>query len=311
MDQFHKHEGVDTNSIKCNLREAQPSRRLELREAVQRVVLKWKWNPVPTTCRALWEKRPLTQPEIDSRRKPPKIRNIDADQFQDFQPEDKILNLGHLKEKHCPHGFQISISQDTVNFYKTTFDINNIPVIPQAIQINKELKDKPSPNSLSSPLLRWFRVVHNAKLTKFSMLENFPAYLANLAESQSPTILDDFWKRQLYIDPKFWDIFACCATPLSNATNVSSTVEASSGLSYLSSCFRKIAEGWRDIARGYFDGKRDVPPRIQPVLLGLVFWRKRRWCLRQGCCRFYVVSLKKNQFQSLFVQFQRCMWLVW
>ena len=80
----------------------------------QRVVLKWKWNPVPTICRTPCEKRPLTQPNIDSWRKPPKIRNIEADQFLDFQREDQILNLDDLKEKHCPPGFQISISEDTV-----------------------------------------------------------------------------------------------------------------------------------------------------------------------------------------------------
>lgn len=167
----------------------------------QRVVLKWKWNPVPTICRTPCEKRPLTQPNIDSWRKPPKIRNIEADQFLDFQREDQILNLDDLKEKHCPPGFQISISEDTVTFYKTTFDINKFPVISQAIQINKELKVKLSSNGIPAPLPRWFRVGHNAKLTKFSMLENFPAYLTSLAESHPPTILDELRKRQLYNDP--------------------------------------------------------------------------------------------------------------
>ena len=136
----------------------------------QRIALKWKLNPVPTICRTPCVKRPLTQPNIDSWRKPPKIRNIEADQFPEFQREEQIFNLDDIKEKHCPPGFQISISQDKVPVYKSTFDINKFPVISQAIQINKELKVKLSSNGIPAPLPRWFSVGHNAKPNKLSVL---------------------------------------------------------------------------------------------------------------------------------------------
>ena len=115
---------------------------------------------------------------------------MEANQLPDFQREDQIFNLDDLKEKLCPLGFQISISQGTVTFYKTAFDIYKFPVILQAIQINKELKVNLSSNGIPGPSPKWFSLGHNAKLTKFYMLKNSSAYLTNLVGSHPPNILD-------------------------------------------------------------------------------------------------------------------------
>ena len=81
---------------------------------------------------SLWE-APLTQPNKESWRKPPKNCNIEAEQFAAFQREDQFVNIHDLKEKNCPPWFQISIGQEMVTFYKTTFGINKLPFISQAI----------------------------------------------------------------------------------------------------------------------------------------------------------------------------------
>ena len=171
----------------------------------QRVGLKWKWNPVPTKLEPPCKKRlltqPMTQPNVDSWRKPPKIRNVEPDQFPNFQREDNIPTFEDIEEKHCPPGFQICKSESAISFYKTTFDANNFPVISQTIHIDKDLHVKLQSNGNPAPLPKWFTTGHNAKLTKLSMLENFPAYLTNKAENHPPTILDELRKRQMYNDP--------------------------------------------------------------------------------------------------------------
>ena len=48
------------------------------------------------------------------------------------------------------------------------------------------------------PLPEWFVKGHNAKLTKFSMLDNFPSYLKNIAEEHPESILTELEKRQYY-----------------------------------------------------------------------------------------------------------------
>ena len=46
------------------------------------------------------------------------------------------------------------------------------------------------------PLPQWFIHGHNAKLTRFSMLENFPNYMKNVVEEHPYTILKELQKRQ-------------------------------------------------------------------------------------------------------------------
>ena len=143
----------------------------------ERVKLNWRYKPVPTISCKPTNKRPLTQPIVTEWRKPPKIRNIEPDQYPDFQRDDLIHNIGDLKEQNCPHGFQININEDSVCFYKINFDNKNYPIMSQTIHVNKELKVKLACNGIPAPLPRWFTQGHNAKLTKFSMLENFPVLL--------------------------------------------------------------------------------------------------------------------------------------
>ena len=86
----------------------------------QRVVLKWIWNPLPNILGPLSKKRALTQPTIDSWRKPPKIRNVFPDQLPNFQREDEIPKFEYL-EKYSLPGLQVYQSDTTITFYKTYF----------------------------------------------------------------------------------------------------------------------------------------------------------------------------------------------
>ena len=53
-------------------------------------------------------------------------------------------------------------------------------------------------NGIPVPLPIWFTKGHNAKLTKFSMLENFPNYIKNISEEHSASILQELHERQYY-----------------------------------------------------------------------------------------------------------------
>ena len=169
-----------------------------MNQGKKRVCLKWKLNPIPTKYGSPCGKRLLTEPNIESWRKPPKIRNVSPDQLSDFLSNDRIASFTDIGLKHCPLGFEISISEDSITFYKTTFDDRNLPTISQVINIDRDMHVKLQVNGILVPLPKWFVKGHNAKLTKLSMLENFPAYLTDVAEKTSSSILDELRNRQFY-----------------------------------------------------------------------------------------------------------------
>ena len=164
----------------------------------QRTTLKWDINPVPSVQSSAAAKRPASFPPVTGLRKPPKIRNILPDQKKDFDNQDLIRSLNEIDVvKHCPAGYQGKKNESTVLFYRTDFDEKTgFASVIAGILIDKNLHVKLQCNGLPVPLPKWFVTARSAKLTRFSMLFNFPAYLANQAENNPNSILDELRSRQ-------------------------------------------------------------------------------------------------------------------
>ena len=166
----------------------------------KRTTLNWSLNPIPTIHSELACKRPSTLTNVTDFRKPPKIRNVLPDQMNDFTASDTITDLKDIDTvKHCPPGFQCKRDEDHVLFYKLIFDKEtDFPVVQECIRIDTDLHVKLLHNGNPIPLPKWFAEGHNAKLTRFSMLGNFPAYIANAAQDHPFSILEELRKRQHY-----------------------------------------------------------------------------------------------------------------
>ena len=79
------------------------------------------------------------------------------------------------------------------------FDIEtHFPSIKECIRIDRNLHVHLQCNGNSIPLPQCFIHGNNAKLTKFSMLENFPTYIKNVVEEDPYLILNELQKRQHY-----------------------------------------------------------------------------------------------------------------
>ena len=166
----------------------------------KRTTLKWELNPTPTKHSVLAMKRPSTLPELSTPRKPPKIRNIEPDQHKNFVEKDKIQNLSNINPlKHCPAGYCGSKRDSSIVFYMMDTDDSGFPYVSRCITIDESLHVKLQSNGRDLPLPKWFVNGHNAKLTRYSMLENFPQYLKAAVESHPPTIIDELRKLEYYL----------------------------------------------------------------------------------------------------------------
>ena len=165
----------------------------------KRCTLKWNLNPIPTKHSAIAMKRPSTLPDLSTPRKAPKIRNIEPDQMQEFMAKDKLESFADIDvTKHCPPGYSSKINDDSIVFYTISYDELGLPSVNRCIRIDKNLHIKLQVKGRMMPLPKWFINSHNAKLTRFSMLENFPQYLQSAEEAHPSSIIDDLRKMEFY-----------------------------------------------------------------------------------------------------------------
>ena len=164
----------------------------------KRTKLKWNLNPIPSIHTANALKRPSTLQTPSAPRKPPKSRIYAEDQFESFSKNDTIKDFDDLSQKQCPAGYLFRKASDHVIYYKVCFDENSgFPVVKDAIKIDGQLHVELRFCDSSVPLPQWFTVGRNAKLTSFSMLHNFPAYLQNLSY-KADSLLKELQERQHY-----------------------------------------------------------------------------------------------------------------
>ena len=165
----------------------------------KRTTLKWDLNPVPTIHSELAAKRPSLLPNLNPIRKNPRIRNILPDQAPDFFQSDTIRSFKDIDAKHCPPGYQIKMNENNIVFYRLVFDPEtDFPSIHECIKIDSDLHVQLIYNGNQLPLPKWLVIGLNAKLSRFSMLENLPAYIKTTVADHPSTILDELQKRQFY-----------------------------------------------------------------------------------------------------------------
>ena len=166
----------------------------------QRNKLKWHLNPIPTIHSESARKRPSMLPNVCQSRKKPKQRNVLPDEIQNFIDRDVILKFQDIDvQNHCPQGFQFCKTDKSIMFYRTEFNPEtDFPFIAECIKIDTYLHVKLNYNGSFIPLPKWFTQGHNSKLTRYSMLENFPAYMRSIAAQHPYPILEELQKRQHY-----------------------------------------------------------------------------------------------------------------
>ena len=167
----------------------------------KRTTLNWNLNPIPKIQTTIARKRLSSLPVMSEIRRPPKIRNIEEDQISDFNERDVIKNFKSIDPvKHRPKGYEAKMNSSSLLFYRTVFDEEtDFPSVSAAILIDQNLHVKLQCNGAPVPLPKWFTSGRDAKLTRFSMLDNFPAYIESFTSlHQSSAILEELRQRENY-----------------------------------------------------------------------------------------------------------------
>lgn len=165
----------------------------------KRTTLIWCLEPVPTIHSKGLESIPSVLPTTSTSRKPPLKRVFQDDQLDEFKSRDSINSINDLHQYNSPPGFEFQHFDNSVVFYRLKFDdVTQFPVVLESIRVDQDLHVKLQYNGIPLPLPPWFVKGNNAKLTKFSMLENFPAYIRSTAIENQQILLDELKQRALY-----------------------------------------------------------------------------------------------------------------
>ena len=109
-----------------------------------------------------------------------------------FQTNKKnvVSKFEDITEAHCPAGFQCFQDENQIIFYDIFFNHStNFPTVAETIKIDKSLHVLLQYCSKPVPLSKWFTKGRDAKLTRFSMLENFQSYLQSFSEKKGSVCL--------------------------------------------------------------------------------------------------------------------------
>ena len=161
--------------------------------------LRWELHPVPTIHTEGALKRPSVVKTPVIPRKAPKVRNYQEDELETFLYSDKISAFEDLNEGHSPPGYQFKKTNDHVVYYKLEFDRDtSFPKIVGSIRIDKSMHVQLQCNGNPLPLPLWFIQGTDAKLKRFSQLDNFPNEMKNAVEHDQYHVIDELEKRRNY-----------------------------------------------------------------------------------------------------------------
>ena len=132
--------------------------------------------------------------KVSLRRKSPKKRVFQEDQYDEFERNNNIIGLERITESDCPQGYLYTRYEDHVDFHKIVLNGLHVPEVRACIRVDHKLHVKLFLRSSPVPLPQWSRYGQKCKLTSKSMLENFPWYLESQTENFS--IFDELRKRQ-------------------------------------------------------------------------------------------------------------------
>lgn len=163
--------------------------------------LNWSLHPIPTIHSPLVNIKPSLLPTSNTMRKAPKDRNYQDDELPNFLSADIIMSFEDLEEtKCCSTGFSLKKNEKYVWIFRIDFE-TNFSLLKECIRIDNNLHVQLQYYGNPIPLPHWFVKGHNAKLTRYSMLENFPSYIQNIVAEPPNSILKELYKFQ-HFKPK-------------------------------------------------------------------------------------------------------------
>ena len=135
-------------------------------------------------------------------RKPPTKRIYQEDQLQVFQELDKIKNFKDIDSTLTPPGYTFQKYDDHVVFYRLETNVLNVPEVTACMRVDRNLHVKLFYKGSPLPLPQWFRHGRDCRLTRKSMMQNFPSYIRSEGE-QTFSILEElkdlkFQKKRMY-----------------------------------------------------------------------------------------------------------------
>ena len=161
--------------------------------------LRWNLNPVPTIQPGNLNQLPSVWRTPTSTRKPPLKRIYQEDQLDLFRRKDQISCLNDINQNCTLDGFEKKTEEDYILFYKLVFnEVTKFPDHTESIKIDSELHVQLQFNGIPLPLPHWFTHGHNAKLTKMSMLENFPSYIKESVANCHYSFWNELNERKLF-----------------------------------------------------------------------------------------------------------------
>ena len=122
---------------------------------------------------------PVTVP-----RRSPRKRIYQDHQYQSFMNYDLINKLSNIEESISLAGFLFKKNDNYVTFYKIEFSEKRAPEVTECIKI-EQLHVKRFFKGCPVPLRQWFGQGTDCRLTRKSMLENFPVHLRTFADNHS------------------------------------------------------------------------------------------------------------------------------
>lgn len=177
---------------------------LNKNEKRTRLIMKIK--PYPTILSEGQRNLPLSsQPKISMPRKPPAIRIIQEDQLQTFESLDNVTNLSDVDESLLQilgDGFNFVRYENHVIFYNLSTQESSIPEVTTTIRIDKNLRVNLFHKGSPVPLPPWFRQGRDTKLTRKSILENFPSYVEQ-QNSNNNLIIDELQRNKFLKCPVY------------------------------------------------------------------------------------------------------------
>ena len=115
-------------------------------------------------------------------RKSPRKRIFQEEQYETFLADDSIKKRSDINENLVLPRYSFQQRDDHVKFFKLVDNEMLLPEVTECIRIDKKLHVKLFFKCLPLPLRQWFRHGQDCRLTRKSVLENFPAYLLSQTE---------------------------------------------------------------------------------------------------------------------------------
>ncbi len=157
--------------------------------------LRWEDNPIPT----IFSFPPSVSAPVQSRRKCPTDRNIQADEMEMFLQRDKINSLADFTEDDKPDGWILEKFSDYVRVYQLT---PGMPEVLGAIVINSFFQVKLSYKGRQISLPAWLRSQPGCRLKRRSQLLELCNYVKNVDDDSNDFPLLSTLARLVYVRGK-------------------------------------------------------------------------------------------------------------